>query len=93
MRLTLINLHLYLPACHSLKEKRRILQGIKTRIRNRMNVSVAEVEYQDKWQRSNLAVAWISSDGSGIDQTIAAIDKLVDGYSDVQVTKIERSDY
>jgi len=93
LRLTLITFEFYLPVSHSLKDKRRVIQGLKTRIRNRLNVSVAEVEYQESWQRSVLAVAWVSSDGSSIDKTISILDKLIVNQDEVQVVKAVRSDY
>ncbi len=93
MRLTSVMFELYLPGVSSLKEKRRTITSLKTRIRNRMNVSVAEVGYQETWQRSILAVAWIASDGEGIDRTISALDKLMAGYDELQVLKAERSDF
>ena len=93
MRLTLVSFHLYLPSCHSLKDKRRVLQGLKTRIRNRLNVSVAEVEGHETWQRSTLAIAWVSTDGGGIDKTIAALDKLIEARGELQVIDMQRFDY
>lgn len=93
MRLTLVRFQIYLPSCHSLKEKRRLLQGIKTRLRSRLNVSVAEVEFQETWQRSTLAVAWVSADGCGIDQTMEALSKLIEYRSEVQIVDAQRSDF
>jgi uncharacterized protein len=46
----------------SLKEKRFVMQSLKAKIQNRFNVSVAEVDFQDKWQRGAVAVACVSSD-------------------------------
>ncbi|MCK4351047.1 MAG: DUF503 domain-containing protein, partial [Candidatus Krumholzibacteria bacterium] len=45
-----------LPGCNSLKEKRFVLNSLKARLRNRFNVSVCEIDYQDKWQRSELGL-------------------------------------
>jgi hypothetical protein len=47
---------------HSLKEKRRILLNVTERLKRQFNVSVAEVEYQDLWQRTKLAIAYVNSD-------------------------------
>ena len=43
---------LYLPYCSSLKEKRKIIHGLISRIRKRFNVSICEVQFHDLWQRS-----------------------------------------
>ena len=42
---------LYLPYCSSLKEKRKIIHGLISRVRKRFNVSTSEVEFHDLWQR------------------------------------------
>lgn len=51
---------LYVPQCHSLKEKRMILQSIITRTRNKFNVSIAEVDLQDVHQTICLGIAVVS---------------------------------
>jgi uncharacterized protein YlxP (DUF503 family) len=55
-------LELYLPHCHSLKEKRRVVKGTADRLRSRFKCAVAELEHQDLWQRSRLGIVSISSD-------------------------------
>ncbi len=57
-----VTLELRLENSHSLKEKRHIVQGLKERLRHKFNVSVAEVEYQDLWQRAAVAAVTVSSD-------------------------------
>ena len=56
----LLTLHLQLPHSHSLKDKRKVVQALKDRLRRRSNVSVAEIEFQEKWQRSVVGVVAIS---------------------------------
>lgn len=55
---------LNLPVVHSLKDKRHILQSLMRRIRNEFNVAIAEVDYQDDWQRALLGVACVSTDSA-----------------------------
>ena len=55
---------LRLPGNDSLKGKRRVVKSIVTRITREFNVSVAEVEDQDLWQRAVLGVACVSSSAS-----------------------------
>src|SRR5262245_15197992 len=69
--LALVRLHL--PALGSLKEKRMILRGLKDRLRQQHNVSVAEVEHQDLWQRSTLGIVGIASARVPLEQTFEAI--------------------
>jgi uncharacterized protein YlxP (DUF503 family) len=70
-------IELFIPESGSLKGKRHVLKGIKDRIRNRFNVSVAEVDHQDLWQRASIGVAVVSTDYAFIDQTIAQILNLI----------------
>ena len=46
---------------HSLKEKRAVLQKMLTRTKQKFNVSIAEIDHQDVWQRSRIAVVTVSS--------------------------------
>ena len=55
MVVALLSIECHLPAARSLKDKRMVLQSVKGRLRS-LNVSVAEVEHQDLWQRARLAV-------------------------------------
>lgn len=54
MPILFCSLELYLPYCHSLKEKRSIVRKTAGRLRQRFNFSIAEIEYQDSWQRGRL---------------------------------------
>jgi uncharacterized protein YlxP (DUF503 family) len=57
-----VTLELRLENSHSLKEKRHVVQGLKERLRHKFNVSVAEIEYQETWQRAAVAAVTVSSD-------------------------------
>jgi uncharacterized protein YlxP (DUF503 family) len=65
---------LYIPEANSLKAKRKVIKSLKDRIRQKFNVSVAEVELQELWQRTILGVAAISNDKRQID---AALNKVI----------------
>ena len=54
-------IELRLRESHSLKAKRQIVKSIVTRVKNNFNVAIAEVDYQDKWQRALLGVAVVST--------------------------------
>lgn len=55
---------LEIPGSHSLKEKRRVVRSIITRVRNQFNVSIAEIDANDAWQSAVLAIACVTNDGS-----------------------------
>ncbi|HZG72241.1 MAG TPA: DUF503 family protein [Chondromyces sp.] len=46
---------------HSLKDKRAVLQRTMSRLKQKLNVSVAEIDHQDVWQRTKLAVVTVAS--------------------------------
>jgi uncharacterized protein len=60
MNVGLCILEIHLSASRSLKDKRRVLRGLKDRLRSRYNVSVAEIDHQDLWQRATLGIVSIS---------------------------------
>jgi uncharacterized protein YlxP (DUF503 family) len=72
MVIGLLTLDLHIPGARSLKEKRHALRGLETRLRERFNVSVAEVEHQDLWQRARLAVVSVNTDAAHLDATLQA---------------------
>lgn len=53
-------IELTLPGAHSLKDKRRIVRSILKRTQARANVSIAEVDHQDLWQRTSIGVSCVS---------------------------------
>jgi uncharacterized protein YlxP (DUF503 family) len=53
---------LHLPEGHSLKAKRQVLSGLKTRLCQAFNVSVAEVGDHDLWQRATLGIACVANE-------------------------------
>jgi uncharacterized protein len=67
-------LELRLEDCHSLKEKRHAVQSLKERLRNRHNVAVAEVEYQDLWQRAAVACVTVSPDRVHAEKVLRAVE-------------------
>jgi uncharacterized protein YlxP (DUF503 family) len=53
---------LHVHGSHSLKEKRGVVRSVVGRLRNRFNVSVAEIGGQDTWQRAVLGIAATGND-------------------------------
>lgn len=54
-------LELHIQHARSLKDKRNVLQSLKARLRAKFNVSVAEIDHQETWQRSVVAAVTVSS--------------------------------
>ena len=73
MVIGVLTLELFFPYAHSLKDKRRILHGFKDRVRRRYNVALAEVDYQDKWQRALLGIVSINSQQAIVEAVIGHV--------------------
>jgi len=76
---------LHLPACHSLKEKRGVLKPLTTGLRRTLNVSVAETDHQDLWQRAEIACAAVGSARSVVDETLRAADRMVEEADGIRI--------
>jgi uncharacterized protein YlxP (DUF503 family) len=69
-----LTLELRLDDAHSLKEKRHVVESLKSRLRNRFNVSVAEIDYQDLWQRAAVAAVTVSSDRTHAEKVLQSVE-------------------
>ena len=56
-----LSLEFFFPYCRSLKDKRQIVNSFKERIKRKYNVAVAELDFQDKWQRTHIGVVTLNS--------------------------------
>jgi hypothetical protein len=81
----LITWELHLDACHSLKEKRQIVKSLKDRLHQRFNVSAAETDHQDLWQRAELSVCVVSTDRRHAERVLREADRLVDGAAGARI--------
>ena len=61
----------------SLKEKRAVLNSIKGSIASKFNVSISELDYLDKWQRTLLGFAVISNNGKLNETTLEKISEII----------------
>lgn len=88
--ITLLTVELMIPHAQSLKDKRSGLRGLKDRIRNRFSASVAEVGYQDKWQRAVLAVCLVGSDKRQLESTASRIRTLCIEATGLEIIAIDQ---
>jgi uncharacterized protein len=71
---------LRIPGCGSLKEKRHVVKTLTAGIRQKFNVSVAEVDHQDLWQRSTIAVSAVAGDAFHARRVLHEVEKFVDRF-------------
>ncbi|MDI6845668.1 MAG: DUF503 domain-containing protein [Candidatus Saccharicenans sp.] len=68
-----LTLEFFLEYSHSLKEKRRFINSFTDRVKHRYNVSISEIDFQDSWQRTILAIAMVNSQERVVQQTLNRI--------------------
>jgi hypothetical protein len=80
-----LRLELLLPENHSLKGKRSVLRAIKARVRDKFNVSIAECDDHDLWQRATLGVSQVGADQPHVDSCLREVVKFID---DLQLAEL-----
>ncbi len=85
MPVGILELDLYIPECTSLKQKRVIVKGLKDKVRSRFNVSVAEIDGQNLWQRSRLLVAVAAADTRGANTLLSKVVNFVERERGLQL--------
>ena len=86
MSLGLLTIYLYLPGCSSLKGKRKRLKPLIARLHREFNISVAEVDHQDAWQNTVLAIAMVSSNQKHTQRSLQGVVDWIESYwQDVQL--------
>ncbi len=73
MHIGICSLQFRLPESTSLKDKRRVFRSISTRVRNRFNVAIAEVEGNDKRQLLTLGVTCVSNDSRHANEMLSRV--------------------
>ncbi len=61
MIIGLLIFEIFLPYSHSLKEKRKTLNMIRDRLKKKYNIAFAELDYQNKWQRSKVGLVTLNT--------------------------------
>jgi|SRR5659263_50967 uncharacterized protein len=80
-----LRVELYMPQCRTRKEKRQILKSIIERTRSRFNVSIAEVDHQDLWQRSSLGIASVSNSEYAVREMLDHVDRSIRSLGKAEV--------
>ena len=89
LRVGLLSVELFLPDAQSLKDKRMVLRQVKDRLR-KFNVSVAEVEHQQLWQRAGLGIVSISNGHDLVDKSLDAVLEEIERVQPGVVTRAQR---
>lgn len=77
----LLEVELSIPESASLKDKRKVIRSFKDRVRNKLNVSIAEVGQQEVWNRAHIAVVTVSTDRKSAEQRLQLVVEIADATS------------
>lgn len=77
-RIGIRSIEIFVPDSQSLKQKRYVIKSLKERLKSKFNVSVAETDYQDLWQRSMLVVVTVSNDSKRTEKILAKVNEFVE---------------
>jgi len=77
---------------NNLKEKRSLIKRIIAKLRNEFNVSIAELDYHDLWQRTKLGIVTISNEYVFSEKVIQEVLDAIDSFPELErtITNIER---
>jgi uncharacterized protein YlxP (DUF503 family) len=90
MNVGVCKVKLRLPENMSLKGKRRVIKSITTRVANKFNVAIAEVDDEEAWQLASLGICCVSNNGRHTNEVISKIvDFIIKSRFDVEVLDYE----
>ncbi len=78
---------LFIAESQSLKDKRQVILGLKDRLRGKFNLSVAEVEDQDLWQKAILGIACVSNESRHVSQVFEQALNMMKSMPAVEVVR------
>ena len=84
-----LTLELRIEHAHSLKEKRHVVKGLKERLRNKFNVSVAEIDDMDLHNSSVIAVATVSPSRPFAEKVLQGVEREAAGLVGPMLVRVE----
>jgi uncharacterized protein YlxP (DUF503 family) len=78
---------LYIPQSGSLKGKRQVIKGLKERVKNRFNVSVAEVGELDLWQKAVLGIVAVANEKGFVNEVMDRVVNFIASHPEVQIVR------
>ena len=78
MNIGALKVRLRIPENHSLKGKRMVVKSVTSRVKNKFNVSIAEIEDQDMWQVATLGITCVSNDSRHVNETLSHVMNFIE---------------
>lgn len=89
MTIGILKLVLFIQDSNSLKEKRMVLHSLKARLRNKFNVAVTQIDDEDKWQKTTLAIVGVEKDRKNINSTLSNIVNFIEASNNINLINYE----
>ena len=89
MIIGLCTLEFHLPATRSLKEKRKFLNSFRSRVSNKFNVAISEVDHHDLWQRATIGVVSVAVEREPIDKMFQKVVREAEFQGDAQLVSVD----
>ena len=89
MIIGVLKVSVFIPTSNNLKEKRMVLRSLKNNLRNNFNISISEIDCQDKWQSSTLAVVTIGINKAVVNSLLSNIINCLERNKMIQLSDYE----
>jgi uncharacterized protein YlxP (DUF503 family) len=87
MAFAMLICELHLPTARSLKAKRRVVKGLIERMHSRYRVSIAETDFHDMHQRTQISIAAVAAAPSRLEQLLEDLRELAEGADDAMIVR------
>jgi len=87
----ILSVSLYMPAAQSLKDRRMILKSLKDKLRANFNISIAQLDQEDKWQTAICGIVMIGNDQRYLNSTLSNVLAFIESYRDLEISDTEIS--
>ncbi len=90
MQVAMLIVEFHLPGCHSLKEKRHRLLGLRDRFGKQTNVAACESDFQNEHQRAEWSFVATGTERKVVEQTLRKIENHIESNVDAVVVDLQR---
>jgi uncharacterized protein YlxP (DUF503 family) len=82
-----LHIEVTIPFSQSLKDKRAVLQRIMTRTKQKFNVAISEVDFQDQWQRSEICIVTVASVKLASERELNNVLSFISSFPELEITQ------
>jgi len=84
-----ISIKIFIPTSLSLKDKRSVVRSLITRLKNKFNISVAEIDSLDQWQIAVIGMAIVGNETKILNQQISKIITFIEANTDFELINLD----